>query len=1070
MSPIHYWEETFDNESDRIAPKCLSYAASTTNDWFQIMLGNPLRFHKNFVSNQSENGTDPRELEGLYHDKPNYQFLYNYFGFGLVPDLVTGELIPYNTEGYADILTSPPTDWKNEPDPEIGTFEYNITPDEYLSGYDYEGVGTNGIEAEAHLRKAIDKYGIVYIHADLIYTNLPLHAITLIGYNVTPSPSNPNVNITEFWYHDSYDGESGTDFSRYGTIRIYEINKAWIFFEPQWPTYHHDYRRTGFTLLKGDLTSSNAIRQMEYTLDNSKAPGSIDHPSIADIDGNGKQDIVITTSKYTSPYNGTVYDIERGLFSYSTKWEVNIGNPIPKAPTLENIDSDNYKEVAFGERGYSRNSILFVLDGGQGIQQWNYSMKDKWSPYFELSLSGFPSNTALVDIDLDGEKEVIFTDKTDSACDWPGELYAFSSTGTLKYNITIGNDGSEGGPSIANILGSDYPDVIVPTKCGINAYEFDGTKFVLQWSNSDARIDGNAVIYDIDRDNKYEVIYTTTTASCPEGKSCLNKLYIRDAETGNNEAISPIDLGAYVSKITPAVADITGDSNKEIVITARDSGASNYGRVLCYSAGDGSLVWQFTNGGTLNTLYQAPVIADIDNDGKYNIIIGTGTLENRTYILKEDGSLLFSYQFDGQLGSSPAIGDIDGDSMAEIVVRHEGSNILAELNGFNRQPQLGDISNITANEGEMVVLNESGTMLATDEDNQSLIFYYSWPFNESGYWQTGCNSSGNYSVLVEVSDGNLSDWQYINVEVYDICTDSSNSNLAVSSLTNITINNTHMVFSFIVNNSGSTSLTNVNWTLNAGDGTLVNSAESYSLASGNLDFVYVDHNYSTLDTFIVNATARSSNLLSSKTLVIYLGNESPPSNLDVYNFSMSNNSATDKVFEFMVKNIADNETLSSIGWSLNTGIETINSGYSFDLSPGNFSYVFVQYNYTQTGDFTPIAAASSGINQDSKSLPPIDIPDIESSNLTMLYNNSLSTIFTFQIQNMLSIPLNSVNWTFKPGDGNTISANQLYSINGGQNSWIFIKHTYPSTGTYTANATAINGSLQDSITYGFTLN
>src|SRR3989338_9133919 len=409
------------------------------------------------------------------------------------------------------------------------------------------------------LMGAFKKYGILYAQLYTAYV-LPVHAVTLIGYG------NYSGNDV-FWIHETYDkewdGDSDNVDVRYKGVYLNGLFEVFGIYDPSWPTYHHDYRRTGFTLLKGDLTASNAIREMAFTIDNNNVPGSIDHPSIADVDGNGKQDIVITTSKYTSPYNGTVYDIERGTTSFSTKWNVNIGNPIPKAPTLENIDSDKYLEVAFGERGYSRNSTLFVLDGNQGAQQWNYSMKEKWSPYFELSMSGLISNTALVDIDLDGEKEVLFTDKADSACDWPGELYAFDKDGgaTPKYNITVGNDGSEGGISIADIFGSDYPDVIVPTKCGINAYEFDGSQFVLQWSNTDARIDGNAVIYDIDRDNEYEVIYTTTTASCPAGKSCLNKLYIRDAETGNNEAMSPIDLGSYVSKITPVIADITGDSN-----------------------------------------------------------------------------------------------------------------------------------------------------------------------------------------------------------------------------------------------------------------------------------------------------------------------------------------------------------------------------------------------------------------------------------------------------------------------------------------------------------------------------
>jgi len=378
-----------------------------------------------------------------------------------------------------------------------------------------------------------------------------------------------------------------------------------------WPTYHHDYRRTGFTLLKGDLTSASQVRKTEWTLDNSGAPAAIDHPSIADLDRNGKMEIVVTTSKYTDPYNGTAYSVEKQGGSFTEKWNRNIGQPIPKAPTLENIDADKYLEVAFGDRAYGRNSSLFILDGYNGIPQWNYTLKEKYSPYLARNLSGVVSNTALIDIDLDGDKEVLFADKQDTDCGWPGELYAFDKNGNLKYNITAGNDGSEGGVSIANIFGGDYPDVIVPTKCGIKAYEFDGSKFVLKWSNNDARIDDNAVIYDVDMDNKYEIVYTTTAYSCPTGKVCNSRIYVLDAETGDNETNFPIDLGSYVSRVTPAVADIIGDDNPEILITVRDSSSSDYGRVLCYDAVTGSACggnWPYTGGGSLKTFYQAPVI------------------------------------------------------------------------------------------------------------------------------------------------------------------------------------------------------------------------------------------------------------------------------------------------------------------------------------------------------------------------------------------------------------------------------------------------------------------------------
>jgi len=192
------------------------------------------------------------------------------------------------------------------------------------------------------------------------------------------------------------------------------------------------------------------------------------------------------------------------------------------------------------------------------------------------------------------------------------------------------------------------------------------------------------------------------------------------------------------------------------------------------------------------------------------------------------------------------------------------------------------------------------------------------------------------------------------------------------------------------------------------------------------------------------------------------------SGINVYNFSMTSISTTHKIFEFMVKNSADNENLTNISWSLNTGLETINSTYTYNLTPNNFSFIFVEYNYTQTGDFTVTASATDGITQDSETVQ-IDIQDIESSNLTLIYSSSLHRIFFFTITNMLSTQLSNVNWTFDTDDNNIFNSEGAFTLNESKESFVFIEYNYSSTGTYNVNATAINGTLQDSTTYGFTI-
>ncbi|MBI2136156.1 hypothetical protein HYU06_03730 [Candidatus Woesearchaeota archaeon] len=71
-------------------------------------------------------------------------------------------------------------------------------------------------------------------------------------------------------------------------------------------------------------------------------------------------------------------------------------------------------------------------------------------------------------------------------------------------------------------------------------------------------------------------------------------------------------------------------------------------------------------------------------------------------------------------------------------------------------------------------------------DNDAITFYYSSPFNSTGLWQSNASDEGNYSILVEVSDGNLSDYQYIDLKVFSNGTQRQNNfttNLQTASLT-----------------------------------------------------------------------------------------------------------------------------------------------------------------------------------------------------------------------------------------------------------------------------------------------
>ncbi len=177
---------------------------------------------------------------------------------------------------------------------------------------------------------------------------------------------------------------------------------------------------------------------------------------------------------------------------------------------------------------------------------------------------------------------------------------------------------------------------------------------------------------------------------------------------------------------SPALADIDYDGLKEVVIGADSTGGPNWpyppGGLLYVLEEDASVAPGFPKY-TPEVTWSSPAVGDIDGDGRYEIVVGTGhyytatgklTFESqRVYAYKHDGSTVPGWPavVAGSTFSSPAVGDVDGDGTSEIVVgsvmvNRQGAEkvsviepngrLAAEVNGLGGptmgSPALGDVN------------------------------------------------------------------------------------------------------------------------------------------------------------------------------------------------------------------------------------------------------------------------------------------------------------------------------------------------------------------------------------------
>lgn len=142
------------------------------------------------------------------------------------------------------------------------------------------------------------------------------------------------------------------------------------------------------------------------------------------------------------------------------------------------------------------------------------------------------------------------------------------------------------------------------------------------------------------------------------GNSCNTGVY--PGAEGRSGAWSSLWEFPTQSSVTssPALADIDNDGLLEVVIGLRNEG------LFAFNGGDGSVVWSYAITNSENT--SSPLITDLDSDGKPEVVFATD--DSLLALQGESGELLWSTPIDfSGFGTSPCTGDLDGDGLPEVI-------------------------------------------------------------------------------------------------------------------------------------------------------------------------------------------------------------------------------------------------------------------------------------------------------------------------------------------------------------------------------------------------------------------
>jgi FG-GAP-like repeat/FG-GAP repeat len=330
-------------------------------------------------------------------------------------------------------------------------------------------------------------------------------------------------------------------------------------------------------------------------------------------------------------------------------------------PSVGDLDNDGTKEIVVGTAGRQ----LWVLNA-------NGSVRAGWPQTLPAEVVGSPA-IGLIDGDQFSDIAVGFKGTTDPS--GKGGIRAYRRDGSLIWTrLTATDEGADGvfsSPAIANVDGAGGNEVV--------AASFDFRVYVIKGDGSNLAgwpkkmrdtIFSSPTVFDLDADGKLEIIIGVDTHlegppfNTPNGGALYVFRYDGALFPGFPQFIDQTMMSS------PAVGDIDGDGKPEIVVGGGTFYGGNVGKKVYAYRCDGSFVagWPFS---TDAQVFDSPALADLDGNGVLDVVI---TDENANlYALRGNGTQIFKIKPKSFFGTSPnadnpIVADIDGDGIPEILV------------------------------------------------------------------------------------------------------------------------------------------------------------------------------------------------------------------------------------------------------------------------------------------------------------------------------------------------------------------------------------------------------------------
>ena len=359
----------------------------------------------------------------------------------------------------------------------------------------------------------------------------------------------------------------------------------------------------------------------------------------------------------------------------------------PEGIALCDIDGDGKPDLIVTNVNGNTVSVFRNTSTSSSITANSFASK------VDFMTAMYPSAVAIVDVDGDGKPDLVITNEGSNTVSVfrnisvPGTI-AFASkvdfaTGSWPFSVAIGDVDGDGKPDIAvTNYSSNTVSVFRNTSTS-------GTiAFASKVDFSTGSEPNGIAIGDVDGDGKADLIVTNRSSNTI---SVFRNTSTSGSITTNSFA-ARVDLVTGSYPIIVAISDVDGDGKPDLVVANQNS---NTVSVLKNTSTSGSITASsfaskvdFTTGSDP----QGVTIADLDGDGKPNLVVANGTSKTISIFrnTSSSGSITvnsFAPKIDFATGSSPdfiAIDDLEGDGKPDIIVTNVNSNTVSVFRNMIR--------------------------------------------------------------------------------------------------------------------------------------------------------------------------------------------------------------------------------------------------------------------------------------------------------------------------------------------------------------------------------------------------